>query len=90
MQNEINSFRHYIDASIRKHKPHAHGTKGTLSYVGDYLKSYGEKLADCVEDLTVKSNEILGKFDGDKVALRGELVKEIQDVTGKFKKAHWS
>jgi hypothetical protein len=91
MQTELEGFKSFVTSSISNNKPYAPGTKGTIPYVAAYLKSYGEKLGKCVNDCTVKGNQILKAYEGaDDANLKEALYKEIQAILGKFKSKYWS
>jgi hypothetical protein len=92
--NEIvENFRNSIEIIISKHKPSANGEKGSIPYHADYLKNYGEKLSRCVIEITDKGSEIFKNFnekkEGECKLLLEQLMREINQITEKFKSRYW-
>lgn len=92
MEQELQQLRNYIEDSVVRHKPYAYGTKGTISYVGDYLKNYTSKMIECLQDATDFANTILEKFEGteDGEKLQLQFAEEIKSIANRFKTEYWS
>ena len=94
IDQKIKEFKSYIDNAISKHRPFSFGAKGTIKYVSGYLKSYGDKFAECLKEMTDKCNEILKDFkeekEGERNILKEKLLKELHEIKITFRKKYWN
>ena len=90
----VENFRLTSDDIISQNKPTAAGEKGSVEFIVDYLKNYGEKLSKCVKEISNIGSEILKNFveieEGENKLLKEQIMREINQITDKFKKKYWS
>src|SRR5678810_1027914 len=90
----VENFRLTIDDIISQNKPTAVGEKGSVEYLSNYFKNYGENLAKCVKEISDVGSEILRTFvqinEGENKLLKEQLMREIYQITEKYKKKYWS
>ena len=90
----VENFRLTIDDIISQNKPTATGEKGSVEYLANYFKNYGEKLAKCVKEISNIGSEIIRTYveisEGENKLLKEQLMREIYQITEKYKKKYWS
>src|SRR6476659_5557494 len=90
----VENFRLTIDNIISQNKPTAVGEKGSVEFIANYLKNYGEKLGNCVKEISNIGSEILKTFieieEGENKLFKEQIMRDINQINYKFKKKYWT
>lgn len=90
----IDSFESEINFLISKYDPMPSGVKGTITYMMDKVKKFGEKMKPFTDEVNAEANKILEnfteRFEGEKKNLREKIIESGKEALLKYKRTYFN